>query len=172
MEELKTLCDLPRGVDVEWRAEFMGERVKAGLIAVQKTFAVDEGTGAGLSCNLFSQLGTLYRQGVRGFGNDDPRDEISDGTDTGEETEESGEDTNQGHVPAVVNCKTRTDSCDHAIGTRPRELAGSRKVARRRRRSRGDCGSTNCTETGGRVDLLAALRTEHFRLRRTLFCHR
>jgi hypothetical protein len=119
-----------------------------------------------------ANLGALCGKGVRSFGDDDPRDEVSDGSDAGEEGNECREETDEVEVPAVVEGEAGADSGDHAVVAGARELAGVWIVAWRRRRRRGDSGSAGRAEAGGSVDLIAALRTEHERLRKTLFCHR
>ncbi len=112
VKELKALRDLLRGVDVEGGGKFCGQSCKVCLIAVEKTVAIEERTGAGQTCDLFRQLETLCGQGIRGFRNDDPRDEIGDGADSGEEAEESCEDTDESNVPAVVKGESGADSRD------------------------------------------------------------
>ena len=114
----------------------------------------------------------LCWQGVGGFGDDDPEDEIRDGADAGEQGHERCDDADDGDVPTIVESEAGADSGDHAVVARARELVGIGIIARWRRRGCGDSGSAGGAEAGGWVDLFAALGTEHVGLRTLLFCHR
>ena len=170
VEELEAMGDLICRVDVERCAEFFGERGETGLVAVKCAVAIDE--GAWIGGDLFGQHLALCREGVRGFGDNDPCDEIGDGADAGEECEERGEDADKSDVPVVVLGETGADSGDDTIVARAGELTGDRRGSVWRWRGRCDGGSTGCAEAGGWIDLLAALGTEHFVVSGVfLFCH-
>jgi hypothetical protein len=66
-------------------------------------------------CSLERLLEGLCGEWVRGFGDDDPGDQIGDGAYAGEESEERGEDSDEGQVPSVVKSEAGTDSGDDAI---------------------------------------------------------
>ena len=118
-------------------------------------------------------LQALCRKGVRSLGDDDPGDEIDEETGScGKECEQGGQNANECDVPAIVKGEAGADSGDHSVFARAHEFAGVWVRAMRRRRGGRDGGSTGRTEAGGGVDLFAAFRTEHGRLRKTLFCHR
>ncbi len=113
----------------------------------------------------------LCWKGVGSFGDDDPEDEIRDGADAGEQSNERCDDTDDVDVPTIVESKAGADSGDHAVVARARELVGVWIISGRGRRGRGDSGSAGWAEAGGWVDLFAALGTEHVGLRKLLFCH-
>ena len=62
-----------------------------------------------------ANLEALCRKGVRGFGDDEPGDKISDGPDTSKNNQKCCNDSNEVEVPAIVQSKASTDSGDHAI---------------------------------------------------------
>ena len=99
----------------------------------------------------------LCWEGVGGFRDDDPEDEIRDGSDAGEEGDERCDDADEVDVPTVVEGEAGADSGDHAVVARARELVGVRVRRRGWWRSGGDSGSAGWAETGGWVDWFAAL---------------
>jgi hypothetical protein len=167
---------LVRRVDVEWGAVFGGESGKVRSVAVEEAIAVVEGTWAGLCFgrrggDLFGQdLGALCWKRVGGFGDDDPGGDVGDGADAGEDDHEGGEDADEVEIPTIVKGKACADSGDHAVVARAGELSCGRVTAHGRWNSRGG-RSAGGTETGGRIDFIATLGTEHGRLRELLFCH-
>jgi hypothetical protein len=111
-------------------------------------------------------LGNLCREGVGGFGDDDPCGEVGEQADTGQDDDQNGDDAYQVEVPAVVGGEAGADSCDHAVLARAGELAGALVgAACRGWRSRRDGGSAGWAEAGVRVYLRAAFGTEHKCLR-------
>jgi hypothetical protein len=110
---------------------------------------------------------------VGGFGDDDPGYEIGYGAYAGEESEERGEDADEGEVPSVVLCEAGADSGDHSVIARAGELAGCWIGSGRRRGRGGEGGSAGGAEAGGWFDLLAALSAVHDGVSVTiLFCHK
>jgi hypothetical protein len=75
-------------------------------------------------------LQVLYWKGVGCFGDDDPGDEVCDGSDAGEESDERSDDADDVEVPAVVESEAGADSGDHAVVAGARELGGVWIVAR------------------------------------------
>jgi hypothetical protein len=103
-------------------------------------------------------------EGVGLAGDDDPGGYIDQGTDAGAENQECCDDAGQGDIPAIAKGEGGTDSPDHAAGEWARELAGVWRITWRRSGG-GDGGSAGGAETGGLVELIAALRTVHGLLR-------
>jgi hypothetical protein len=119
---------------------------------------------------LFSNA--LCGQGVGGFGDDDPEDQVRDGADAGEQGYERGDDADDVDVPTIVLGEAGADSGDHAVVAGARELVGVWVISGLGWRSSGDGGSAGRAEAGGWIDWFAALGTEHVGLRKLLFCHR
>ena len=117
-------------------------------------------------------LDALCWKGVRGFGDNDPEDQIRHGADAGEQSHERCDDADDVEVPTVVKREAGADSGDDAVIAWARELAGIGVVAWRRRRGRGDGGSAGGAEAGGWIDWFAALCTEHVGLRGFYFAIR
>jgi len=169
LKELEAVGDLICRVDVEGCAVFFGEGGHAGSVTVENAIAVGE--GAGIASDCFRQNSALCGEGVRGFRDDEPSDEIGYGAYAGEEGEKGGEDADEGEVPAIVEGEAGADSGDDPVVARAGELAGSGVCAGRGRGREG--GSTGGAEAGGWVELLTALRAVHGRILRTiLFCHK
>ena len=82
-------------------------------------------------------LEALCGKGVGSLGDDDPGDEVRDGSDAGEEGQEGCEDSDEVEIPAVVDGEAGADSGDHAVVARARELAGVWIIAWRGRRRYG-----------------------------------
>ena len=71
-------------------------------------------------------LGGLCREGVGGFGDDDPRGDVGDCSDAGKDDHEGREDADEVEIPAVVDGETSADAGDHAVGARAGELGAGR----------------------------------------------
>jgi hypothetical protein len=65
--------------------------------------------------SLGRTLDGLCGKRVRGFGDDDPGDQIGDGADSCEESEERGEDSDESKVPSIMQSQTGADSGDDPI---------------------------------------------------------
>src|SRR5580698_2205113 len=82
------------------------------------------GTGRNGHSTCSYSSGCFYGESVKGFGDDDPGGEISEGADAGHHDEENGNDADEVEVPSVVLGETGTDSGDHAAFAGAGELSG------------------------------------------------
>ena len=124
-------------------------------------------------CRHWTELSeTLCWEGVGGFGDDDPGDEIGDGADAGEEGDERSDDADEIEVPTVVEGEAGADSGDHAVVARAGELVGVRIEAGGGGGGAAEMVAPQAGQKREEGSIVCRTVNRTWSLREILFCHR
>ncbi len=107
-------------------------------------------------------LDALYRKGIRGFGDDDPGNEVGDESDAyRKERAHRNDDANEVHIPVIVPRNPSAHACNHAVFAGAGNWSHLRCSPGHGRRRRRECRSTRGAEAGRRFDLSATVLAVH-----------